>query len=179
MKSTLRDIPGYEGLYQASTSGDIYAINYRKSGKSRKLKSFINSKGYLSLCLTKNGIGNTARVHRLVGLAHLPNPDNHPCLNHKNGNKLDNRAFNLEWCTVADNNLHAYRKLKRNHRKKGVDQYDLSGKFIKSFKSMASAQRSTGVDETSIGRVANGISCHAGGFKWKFNRQIYRSEVTP
>lgn len=71
-----------------------------------------NYKGYLRIKFyDKNGKYRSSVVHRLVAEAFIPNPDNKPQVNHKNGNKADNRVENLEWVTPSENMLHSYRVL--------------------------------------------------------------------
>lgn len=163
----LKDIPGYEGIYKASKDGQIYAVNYRKSGRLKKLKSFINSKGYLSLCLTNNGKGRTMRVHRLIAMAFLPNKNNLPAVNHKNGVKTDNNVGNLEWCTISHNNTHAYRSLGVVRRSIPVSQYTMAGVFVAKYASRKEASLAVGVHENNIGGAALGKYAHSAGFIWK------------
>ena len=96
-----KDIPGFEGLYQASNEGRIRSLtrqvyNYIKPG--RILKSNIKNSGYLYLSISNgNNKFKHANVHRLVALAFIPNPDSKPQVNHKDGNRLNNNVDNLEW----------------------------------------------------------------------------------
>jgi hypothetical protein len=99
----LNKIPGYPLDYQASKEGYIWSF---KSNK--KLIAHINSGGYYQVNLFINGKRQTARLHRLLALAFIPNLENLPVINHKDGNKLNNLLSNLEWCTYSDNLKHAY-----------------------------------------------------------------------
>ena len=73
IKPDMKDIPGYEGEYAATRDGQIW------SHKSQiYLKHYINKKGYHLVSLSKNGKAKTCRVHRLVALTWIPNPDNLP-----------------------------------------------------------------------------------------------------
>lgn len=101
----MRPIPGYEGRYSATPDGEIYS---HATGEVRK--SFLMNAGYLMLTLSKNGRKRSITVHKLVALAYLgerPPGDIH--VNHKDGNKLNNRPENLEYVTRSKNCQHAVR----------------------------------------------------------------------
>ena len=100
----MRPIPGYEGLYAATKCGRIFSF---LSG--RFLKPELH-KGYYRLRLYRDGQRKAFDVHRLVALAWVPNPRNHPMVNHKDGNKRNNHASNLEWVTPRENAAHAVRR---------------------------------------------------------------------
>ena len=104
----IREIPKYEGLYWASFDGNIHTKNWRNTGKDAVLKPAKDKKGYLRVGLMKDGKLITEKVHRLIALTFIPNPDNLPQINHKDGNKLNNYIGNLEWCTAKHNMKHAY-----------------------------------------------------------------------
>lgn len=119
------DVEGYEGHYQVSNLGRVRSLDrgmwvtqdrYTKprwmKRKGKVLKPGIGAKvkdrrgQYARVVLCKYGKSKTYDVHRLVGLHFVSNPLNKPALNHINADSLDNRAANLEWCTIAENNRH-------------------------------------------------------------------------
>jgi hypothetical protein len=109
-----KDIPGFEGYYQISNRGiakSIERTTIRSDGlkqtfKGKILKPSVNEFGYMFVCLSKNGKIKMMRVHRLVASAFIPNPENKPEVNHKNGVKSDNELSNLEWNTRIENVRH-------------------------------------------------------------------------
>jgi hypothetical protein len=110
-----RDIPKWEGYYQASSLGRIRSkdrtqfhsrtfIAFEKKGKIRKLQE--HPSGYKTVRLCKKGKCSTLKVHRLVCSAFYGESIGE--VNHKDGDKGNNEAINLEWCTRAKNIQHSY-----------------------------------------------------------------------
>lgn len=104
-----KQIEGYEGIYEVSTTGEVKALQGRFNAKYKE--KFLKPNlvcGYLQVSLTdNNGIRSTHLVHRLVATAWIHNPDKKKFVNHKNGTKTDNNIYNLEWVTHQENITHA------------------------------------------------------------------------
>ena len=96
-------IPGLDG-YFACEDGKIYSKR-----TDRFLTPSFDTKKYHLVCVRCNGKSVTRKVHRLIASAYLPNPENKPQVNHKNGIKTDNRVENLEWNTQSENQIHAHK----------------------------------------------------------------------
>ena len=98
------NIPGFPG-YHVTKNGDVYSMKC-KSGKrpeAFKLKPRLNGNGYYRIGLYKDGIKYERRLNRLVAMVYIPNPDNLPCVCHKDNNPLNNNVDNLYWGSVEDN----------------------------------------------------------------------------
>lgn len=108
MKEIWKDIKGYEGLYQISNFGNVKSVKKKIIRKPSSIP-----KGYLRIGLFKGGKTKFFYPHRLVAEAFIPNPNNLPCINHKDNNTKNNRMENLEWCTYKYNNSYKNHHLKR------------------------------------------------------------------
>ena len=107
----LNPIPRWEGIYSASSRGNIYSVE-RMDSAGRKcggkfLSTAENKSGRLFVVLCRNSYCKPFEVHRLVAMAFLPMPEGKDHVNHKNGDHQDNSPENLEWCTRQENNEHA------------------------------------------------------------------------
>lgn len=106
-----KDIIGYEGYYKISNTGEVFAIErtvvqkngYIRTFPEKKAKKHIDKDGYYIVLLSKNQKTQHVRLHRLLAIHFLENPNNLPIVRHLNDNKLDYRLENLSWGTGKDN----------------------------------------------------------------------------
>ena len=112
MNEIWKPIEGYEELYEVSNTGKVRSRDrktLRGVRKGRKLKPALIHQGYYMVSLCKGSVVKKARVNRLVAEAFCEKRNGCDQVNHKDGNKLNNNAENLEWCTKSENMIHAYR----------------------------------------------------------------------
>lgn len=110
-----KDVENYEGYYQISNLGRIKSLQrfaknhsgFKKVLKERYLNPIITKTGYYVVSFKKDGIKKTFKVHRLIAIAFIDKVEGKEFINHKNGIKTDNRIENLEWCSIAENNIHS------------------------------------------------------------------------
>ena len=121
MKDNISDFPGY----YVTVDGKVYS---RKNNRHGYLKDYHllktkytkhDGRPYVTLRNPKLGIRRLAKVHRLVALAYIPNPENKPCVCHKDNNPLNNNVDNLYWGTQAEN-MSQMRFDKRDYRKVSI-----------------------------------------------------------
>lgn len=124
MDTISKDIPGFNGLYRAYSDGKIFSKR-----RNRFLRGGLDGRGYPTVLLYKKGQKRIhGIVHRIIASIFVENIKNYKFVNHKNNIKTDNRAENLEWCTLEYNNAHAvnYRKIKPQGIKKHHNKWQVS-----------------------------------------------------
>lgn len=170
MQEIWKDVKGYEGLYQVSNFGRVKS--FRASWKLGKPKetilhpSLINS-GYEVVTLYSKEKRQKFQVHRLVALNFIPNPENFPCVNHKDENKLNNCVNNLEWCTYQYNNNYGTARIRTSYTKeKPIIQKTLDGHLLAKYQSVHIASELLKIEYINLIRwCRNGIG---GGYKWEY-----------
>ena len=162
--------------YLVSNKGRVRSTTYVSSGNKGKVEygriynQSTDNNGYKMVSLIDdNGKRCLIRVHRLVAMCFIPNPDELPMINHKNKNTIDNRVENLEWCTAQYNatydNAVEYRKLLAQ---KWYVQMDMEGNVIAVYFGRRNAARIAGCTPWLISHCCNGHIRSHKGFKWKF-----------
>ena len=181
MEEIWKDIKGYEGKYKVSNFGNVKSLLKKKE---RILKKVNHPEGYYKVILYNNGKPQNKCIHRLVAESFINNPENKSDVNHKDGNKHNNNVLNLEWNTRSENMKHAWNtgiisiseKQRENLRRmmmyRGktikINQYDLEGKYIKTWESINEAWRVLNIPAGNICNCCKGKLNKAGGYIWKY-----------
>ena len=151
------EISGYNGIYEISSFGNVISNNF---GKRKILKHGLMTSGYKMVSLKNDGKQKIFSIHRLMAIAFLPNENNLPQVNHKDGNKLNNDLSNLEWCTQSQNMKHMYdsglKTYKPLHYKGKFGKEHNRSKSVKCvetgviYGSMSEAGRLLNIDHSSV-----------------------------
>jgi hypothetical protein len=178
-----KDVKGFEGLYQISNMGRVKSLaRYKKNNRGSRsligetiLKQSKNNRGYCRIYLCKDAHKKAFSVHRLVADAFVPNPNNFTEVNHKDEDKQNNCADNLEWCD-SNYNINYGTHNKRISLTKGcvVQAFDKYGNFVMEFHSMSEAGRKTGIPQQNISRCISGKCETAGGYVWKKKSEVVK-----
>lgn len=171
-----KDIINYEGLYQINEEGQI-----KNLATNKILKNRIGKRGYCEVMLYKNKSTKQFKVHRLIAETFIPNPNDYPCVNHKDENKLNNNINNLEWCTHKYNVNYGTRtqrmvQTQRQIKKgKSVLCYDKNMNLICIYRTISEGARAVNGKPSNISKCCqdniyrNKKYRTSRGYIWKFN----------
>jgi hypothetical protein len=147
-------------LYEVSNHGQV-------RNKATKLILKPRMDRYQTIKMGRKG--RLLYVHRVVMENFVANPNNLPEVNHKNGNKSDNRLLNLEWVSGSANMIHAYATGLRVAKKRPVRQLTTDGVEVAVFDCVGSAATEVPMcHSANIWKVMHGLKQHAGGFRWEY-----------
>lgn len=156
-----RSVKGFERYYQVSNAGRVFS---ERSGKMRR-PVLNKGNGYLTLVLCGEKHKKTVYVHRLVAEAFVENPNGYNFVNHKDENKLNCNASNLEWCTQEYNNTY---NGKTQRCCKGVVQVDPNTGEETHWQSARKAHEAGIANYKNISACCRGLRFTAGGYIWRF-----------
>ncbi len=175
-----KPVKGFETYYMVSNTGYVKSIpnpnRYRPNQKCGILNMHLSKFGYYQVTLTIFGKRHLKRVNRLVAEVFIKNPENKPCVNHKNGVKTDNMVNNLEWATYSENETHSYDILKKDIRGiKKTYKNDINQKCKKiicnenntQYNSIKEAANDLFLERANISAQIKGRLKKTGGFTFK------------
>lgn len=187
-KEIWKDIPEFENYYKISNFGRIKSKKTNKNNQYSKkeiLRKYSDDgDGYFQVVLYKPGVRKSYKVHKLVAITflnkssfkYMPNENlkeidlNKLEVNHKDENKQNNHANNLEWCTKQYNCNYGKRNNKVKHCKK-IIQYDLQNKFIKKWNCISDASKFLNISFSNISSCLRKITKQAGGYHWEYFKE--------
>ncbi len=169
-----KDICGYDD-YTVDIDGKIFS----KKTSIHLKQSSSKKDWYKTVSLSSGGVVKTFTVHSIVASHFVPLRIGRNNVNHKDGNKQNNKASNLEWCTHGENIQHAYDiglckpywsgiTGSKNPNSKKIRQYSKNGIFIEEFGSMVEAELITKIARQNISKVCLGKRKFAGGYTWEY-----------
>ena len=165
-----REIDGFP-FYEVSNHGRVRSYKYRKKDEPWPLilHPATDKDGHLRLILSRKGHKKNFYVHRLVATAFIPNPLKLPVVNHKDENPSNNRADNLEWCTVQENTVYNNMPIRRaDPLRRPIVQMSLSGSVIRVWGCRSQIESETGFSGPNITNVCNGKRKSANGYLWAY-----------
>lgn len=186
-------VKGFEGVYMVSNMGRVKSVDritISKNGKRMPfketiLKPKVGRGGYMYLTLHWGAIKKTAKIHRLVAEAFIPNPLNKPQVNHIDEDKTNNMYSNLEWCTAKENCNHGTHNIRmsmngRNAPSKSspVLQFSLQGDLIKRWESLCEIERSLGFLHCTVSDCCYGKKPSMYGFIWCFEKEYSKELIS-
>lgn len=205
-----RDVVGYEKMYQVSNYGRVKSLSRVGDNGHYIKESYLHIRkdkdGYCIVTFFKHGIRKDWKVHRLVAIAFIPNPDNFSYVNHKDEIKSNNYVENLEWCTAAYNTNYGSRNKKVSEKLRGrehpenrgannyfygksfargkhpqakrVFQFTVDGVLVGEHDCTISAAESVGVSQSAISMCCRGKRRQIKGYKWSYYNNLYCDEQT-
>lgn len=161
-----KPVAGYEGIYEVSSLGRIRSYRKGKWGLCDAPKIIYGQLGrhYRTVVLCKDGHKNSVYIHRLVAETFIPNLQNLSEVNHKDGNKSNNAADNLEWCTHTENMHHADRIGLNPYNRKKVVCVETG----EHYNSITEAAEAHGLKSSNLRNCLSGISKTAGKKHWGY-----------
>lgn len=165
MKENWKEI--IEG-YQVSDNGEVKSLvkihPCNKCSKERVLKQHLHN-GYKRVMIYREGKGEWKAVHRLVAEAFIPNPNNYPCVNHKDEDKTNNHVSNLEWCTYKYNmNYGTRNKRIADKQSKPIICVETGVRY----NSLSEVTKKTGIDFRHLSDCCKGKRKTTGGYHWQY-----------
>ena len=182
MEEIWKAVEDYEGIYEVSNLGRVRSLDqlvsytsrwgtvaYRPT-KGKVLTQRRMRNGYMGVLFKVQGHTEMKLVHRLVAAAFVPNPQNLETVNHKDEDKQNNRADNLEWMSRADNVRYGTGSQRKRTPMRKVEQLTTDWQHVAYFDSIKEASEATGVQTRHIGgccRNEYGAKT-AGGYRWRY-----------